>query len=68
MALTYQVQLLGQGQYADLERLFRFDDHTLVVCCIAALAASDSVEESGKRTESFTKIIQGAKEAFTNCF
>ena len=33
---------------------------------LATLNAWDKVEESGKRTESFTKNIQGPKEAFTD--
>ena len=63
-----QGQLLSKGQYADLKRSFRFDDHTLALCHIAILNAWDMVEESGKRMESFIKIIHGPKEAFTDFF
>ena len=44
-------QLLGEGQYADLQRQLEFDDHTFSLCCLNARA---KVEESGKRSESFT--------------
>lgn len=47
-----------------MQRQLEFDDHTLALHHLAALNARDKVEESGKRFESFTKIIQGPKEAF----
>lgn len=59
-----QDQLLGEGQYAELQRPLEFDDHTLALRHLAALNARDKVEESGKRSESLTKIIQSPKEAF----
>lgn len=51
----FQEGLLGEAQ-------FRLDDHTLVLCHTAVLNAWDRVEESGKRTEQFTKVIQGPKK------
>ena len=33
------------------------NDFILVLCCIAALSVWDRTEESGKKTESFTKVI-----------
>ena len=56
---------LGEDQYAESQRQLKFDDHTLVLCHLATLNAWDKVEESGKKSESFTKIIQGPKEAYT---
>lgn len=56
--------MLGEGQYAELQRPLEFDDHTLALRHLAALNARDKVEESGKRSESLTKIIQSPKEAF----
>jgi hypothetical protein len=35
-------------------------------CLLAALNAWDNVKESGKKAESFTKLIQAPKEAFTD--
>ena len=35
---------------------------------LAALNAWDKVEESGTRSQSFNKIMQGLKEAFTEVF
>ena len=35
---------------------------------LTVLNAWDKIEESGKRSESLTKIIQGLKEAFNNFF
>ena len=34
-----QDQILGEGQYADLQRQCTLDDNTLILCCIAALNA-----------------------------
>lgn len=60
-----QDQILDEGPYADVERQFTFDDHTLSLCCTAALNAWDKIQESGKRSEPFTKIVQGPKEVLT---
>lgn len=57
-------QPLGEVQYADLQRQLKFDDHTLMLCCIAALSAWNRVEKSGKISGPVTKIIQDPKEAF----
>lgn len=57
-----QDQLFGVGKYTDLQRQSRFDDDTLVLHHIAAFNAWDSVKESGKRTKSFTKIIQAPEK------
>lgn len=53
-----QDQLLSEGQCADIRRQFGFDDHILVLCHRAALNAWSRVEESGKRTKSFTEITK----------
>lgn len=58
----------SEAQYADFQREFGFDDHTLTQCCLAALSSWDKVRESGKRSESFTKIIQGTQETFSDFF
>ena len=58
-----QDQFLGEGQQAELQRQLEFNDHTLVLSCLAALNAWDKVEESGKRFRSFIKIIQGLKRS-----
>lgn len=57
-----QDQLLAEGQYAKLQRHLEFDNNTLALRHLAALNARDNVEESGKRSESLTKITQGPKE------
>lgn len=46
----------NEDQYADFQRQFRIDDHTLAQCHIAALNAWDRIEESGKRL--INEIIQ----------
>lgn len=56
--------MLGEGQYAELQRQLEFDDHILALHHLTALNVRDKVEQSGKRSESFTKIIQGPKEVF----
>ena len=58
-----QDQPLGKGQYTNLQRQFRFDD---LLWCYALQQFWDRVEESEKRAESFTIIIQGPKESFTD--
>lgn len=35
-----------------------YDNHTMTLCCLAALNVWYKVEESGKRLESFTKIYK----------
>lgn len=59
--------MLGEGPYAELQRQLEFDDYkTLALCHLVALNAWNKVEESGERSESFTKIIQGPNEAFND--
>lgn len=62
-----QNQILGEDNYADVQRQSTYD-HTLALCHAAALNAWDRIEEVRKRTESFTKVVQGPKETFTNFF
>ena len=50
-------QLLGEGDYADVQRQSLYDDHTLDLCHTAALNAWDRIEEVGKKIESFTTAI-----------
>lgn len=45
----------------------QFDSCTLLLCYLAAPNAWDVVEESGKRSKSFT-IKQGPNETFTDSF
>ena len=59
--------MLGEGPYAELQRQLEFDDYkTLALCHLVALNAWNKVEESGERSESFTKIIQSPNEAFND--
>ncbi|XP_052568117.1 endogenous retrovirus group K member 10 Gag polyprotein-like [Peromyscus californicus insignis] len=60
-----QDQLIG-GQYASAQTQCLYDVQTLILCRTAALNAWDRVEEPGKKTESFTKVVQGPKESFTD--
>ena len=59
-----QDQLLGEGEYADIELQSLYDEHTLVLCRMAALNAWDQIEEIGKKLESFTKVVQSPRETF----
>ena len=61
-----QDQLLGEGEYADVELQSLYDEHTLVLCRMAALNAWDRIEEIGKKLESFTKVVQSPRETFTD--
>lgn len=45
-----------------------YDDATVALCCTAAFSVWDKVEETGKGSEPFTKIIQGPMEAPSDCF
>ena len=56
--------LLGEGDYATIERQSLYDDHALAFCSGEVLNAWDRIGEVGKKIESFTKVIQGPKEAF----
>ena len=60
-----QDQILG-GDFDTIERQAVYDDHTLDLCHTAALNAWDRIGEIGKKTESFTKAIQGPQETFTD--
>lgn len=55
-----QDQLLGRGQSAELQR--QLGDQTLALCHLAVLHAWDKVEESERRSESLTNIMQCPKE------
>ena len=46
-----QDQILGEGDYATIERQTVYDDHTLDLCHTAALNAWDRTGEIGKKTE-----------------
>lgn len=61
-------QLLGEGQYSDLQQQIRFDDAITEQCHFVALRDQDKVGEPGKRSTSFTKIVQGSGEAFADFF
>ena len=61
-----QEQLLREGEYANMQMQSLYDEHTLTLCCIAALNAWDRTEKVGKKIESFTKVIEGPKETFTD--
>lgn len=49
-----------------MQRQFEFNDHILTLCHLAALNAWEKFKVSGKKSGSFTKIIQDSKEVFTN--
>ena len=61
-----QDQLLGEGEYADVERQALYDEHTLDLCRMAALNAWDRIEEVGKKLEPFNRVIQSPRETFTD--
>jgi hypothetical protein len=52
-----QGQLLVQGQYTELQRQLKWDDHNLELCHLRVLNALDKAEESGNKSEPFTKIL-----------
>lgn len=61
--------MLGKGQYAKLQRQCEHDAiYTLMLRHLVGLNAWNKFKEIEKRSESFTKIIQGPKEAFTDSF
>ena len=59
-----QDQVLEEGDYINVQRQSLYDNHTLVLCCTAALNAWDGIEEVEKKIESFTMVIQSPKETF----
>ena len=44
-----QDQLLGEGEYADVERQALYSEHTFQLCHMAGLNAWDQIEEVGKK-------------------
>ena len=57
-----QDQILGEGNYASLERQSLYCGHILALCSAGVLSAWDRIEEVGKKIES--KVIQDPKETF----
>ena len=46
--------------YAKIQRQLKFDDdHTVEQCHLVSLNSWDKVKKPEKRSESFTKVIQG---------
>ena len=60
--------VLSEAQYSDIQEQIQFDDVTIEQCHMVALRAWDKVEDPGKKSNSFTKIIQGSGESFTDFF
>ena len=59
-----QDQILeGCCAYFDSEAIY--NEHSLSLCCIAALAACDKIQKLRKRIESYTKVIQRPREPFS---
>ena len=58
-------QFLGEGWHCDIQEQIQFDDATIEQC---PLSGWDKVEEAGKRSTSFTKIMQGSGKATTDFF
>ena len=63
-----KISLLGEGSMLSYKGSLNVTLTTLALCHLAALNAWNKVEESGKRSESFSKITQGPKEVFTGFF
>ena len=61
-----QDQLLGEGEYADVECQSLYGEHTVALCPMAASNAWNLIEEIGKKLESFTKVVQSPRETFTD--
>ena len=61
-------QLLGEGEYATVERQAEYDSHTLDLCHTAASNTWDRIGEIEKIIEPFTKVIQNPKEVFIGFF
>ena len=61
-----QDQLCGEQDYGHVQRQSLYDDHILDLCRPANLNVWYRIGEEGKKIESFTKDIQGTKEAFMN--
>lgn len=57
-----QDQVLGEGQYAELQRQLEFDDHVLALSDLAALKVWDKVEESGKRQSHLLNLYKAKKK------
>lgn len=55
-------EMLGEGQYSDVQEQIQSDARTLEQCHLVAFRAWDKVEEPRKKSTSVTKIIQGSGE------
>ena len=56
-----QDQLLGEGDYADVQRQSVYGEHTLGLCYTVALNAWNRTGEIGKKVKSFTKVLYRAQ-------
>lgn len=54
-------KLLGESDYAEIQRQSLYKYHTLALCPMADLSAWDRNEDTEKN-ESFIKVIQGQKD------
>lgn len=60
-------ELLGDGDCATIESQSSYG-HSLALCHAAALSAWIRIQKVGKKIESFTKVIQGQNEPFTDFY
>ena len=58
----YQDQVLGERDYATVDRQSLYDDHALALCHSAALNAWDITKELGKKIDSFLKVVRAQRE------
>lgn len=58
-------KIMGEKQFSDPQVQAGYDECTFDLCKTAAVNALDKVREPGERVESYSKVIQGLRERFS---
>ena len=61
-----QVQILGEGTYADPQAQVLYTEQILSLCHKATFNAQYTIQELGKQIESYTRVTQGKREPFSD--
>lgn len=61
----FKYQLLGEGQYFDLQNQIQFDD-VIIEMSFGVFKNLGQGEEARKRSSSFTQIVKSSGEALTD--
>ena len=61
-----QDQIISEGPQADPVSKDTYNEHILFLCHTVALNSWNKIQKPGKRIESYTKVMQGPRETFSD--